>query len=151
METIIGGAIAGTIGLAIVFIQKRLNEKREQSLIVSELLIEVKENLKICIDPAIRELWWTVKYKTEAYDKYKGKLSFLSEEIRNNLAEIAYLVEPVNSSVDVHRLMSALQTHYFPSAFQPIPTFKPLERLLRFCKRELEKWQEKHKSRIRVG
>lgn len=151
METIVGGAIAGSIGLAVFFIQKYLNEKKEQSIIVSELLIEVKGNLKINTDPAIRELWWTVKYKTEAYNKYKGKLSFLSEEIRNHLAEIAYLVEPVNSSVDVHRLSSALKTHGSPSAFLPIPTFPPLQRALQFCQCELERWQMKHRSKIGVS
>jgi hypothetical protein len=151
METIIGGAIAGIIGLSIVFIQKYLNEKREQSIIVRELLTEVKENIRINTDPAIRTLWWTVKYKTEVYNKHKGKLGFLSEEIRNHLAEIAYLVEPINSSVDVHRLSSALKTHGSPSAFLPIPAFPPLQTSLQLCQGELERWQIKHGSKIGVS
>ena len=144
---IIGGFIAGIAGISIVFLQNYLNKKKEQALIVSELLIEVGENLIICTDPAIRELWWTVKYKTHAYDKHKGKIDFLPEAICNELAKIAYLVEPVNSSVDVHRLMSALQTHYDPSAFKPIPPFKPLAESLLFCRDGLESWQKKYKSR----
>ncbi|MFC1908407.1 hypothetical protein ACFLXD_00805 [Chloroflexota bacterium] len=149
MEAIIGGAIAAVIGagagLAATLWLTYRNKKSEQTLIVFELLIEVKENLTICLDPAIRELWWSVKYKTLAYDKYKGKIDFLPQDVRDTLAVVAYLVEPVNSSVDVHRLMSALQTHYDSTAFKPIPTFKPLEKSLVFLKNELMKWQEMRK------
>ncbi len=151
METIIGGGIAAVIGavagICTSLLLTHLSNKSEQALIVSELLVEVKENLIINADPAIRKLWWTVKYKTYAYDKHKGKIGFLPEAIRNELAKVAYLVEPVNSSVDVHRLMSAFQTHPSPSSFEAILKFEPLEKSLLFCRYGLESWQKKHKSK----
>lgn len=146
-EVIVGGAIAAVIGaaagLAASFLLTYLKNKKEQTIIVSEPIVEVKENLVICTDPSIRKLWWTVKYKTDAYNKHKGEIGFLPEAIRTELANIAYLVEPINSSVDVHRLQSAFKTHTSPLAFRPQPKFEPLEKSLIFCRDGLESWPKK--------
>ena len=70
---IIGALIAGIIGLGTILLQNYLNKKKEQSLIVNDLLVEVQQNWKICVEsmpPNPKVEWWLIKYKTDVYNSW---------------------------------------------------------------------------------
>lgn len=144
--TIIGGVIVAVIGVLLL---NYLNEKKEQALIVSDLLVEVEANLKICCNPADAKMWWMVKFKTEAYNSYKGKITFLSKEVRNTLSEVVHLVEGVNTAIEVQRQRSGSGIAE-PHEYRPIKYPDYLEQWLTFCRNELQKWQKQHASKKKL-
>jgi len=152
--TIIGGAIAAVMGalagLGTSLLLNWLNEKKEQALIVSDLLVEIEANLKICHDPASAKMWWMVKFKTQVYDSYKGKITFLPEKVRNTLSDIVYTVEGVNTAIEVQlwRSGSGIAT---PQEYRPIKYPDYLEKQLTFCRDELQNWQKQHSSQKKSG
>jgi hypothetical protein len=147
---IIGGAIAGLIGLGTILLQNHLNKKKEETLIVNDLLAEIEANLKICHDPISAEMWWMVKFKTQAYDSYKGKITFLPEKVRNTLSDIVHKVEGVNTAIEVllWRSGSGVAT---PQEYRSIKHPDYLEQWLIFCRNELQNWQKQHVSKKKSG
>ena len=147
---IIGGAIAGLIGLGTILLQNHLNKKKEETLIVNDLLAEIEANLKICHDPISAEMWWMIKFKTQAYDSYKGRITFLPEEVRNTLSDIVHKVEGVNTAIEVllWRSGSGVAT---PQEYRSIKHPDYLEQWLIFCRDELQKWQKQHASKKKSG
>lgn len=154
INTIIGGAIAAVIGALAGFgtslLLNYLNNKKEQALIVNDLLVEIEANLKICHDPASYKMWWMVKFKTEAYNSYKGRITFLSEEVRKTLSEIAHTVEGVNTAIEVQLWRSGSGIAE-PHEFRPIKHPDYLEQWLIFCRDELQKWQKQRPSKNKSG
>ena len=147
---IIGGIIAGIVGLITVLFRDYLNNKKERTTIVNDLLADIKANLKICRDPASAVMWWMNKYKTEAYNGYKGKLTFLPEKVRNTLAEAVHVMEGVNTAINVHLQRSGVGVAK-PEEFHPIEHPDYLVQWLTFCQVQLEKWQRQHASKIKIG
>jgi hypothetical protein len=147
---IIGGAIAGLIGLGTILLQNHLNKKKEETLIVNDLLAETEANLKICRDPASAKMWWMVKFKTQAYDSYKGKITFLPEKVRNTLSDIVHTVEGVNTEIEVQRWRHGSGVA-MPQEFRPIKHPDYLEQWLILCRDELQKWQKQHSSKKKSG
>ena len=150
LGTIIGGAIAGLIGLGTVLLQNHLSRKREETLMVNDLLVEIEANLKICNDPASAKMWWMVKFKTQAYDSYKGKSIFLPEKVRNTLSDIVHTVEGVNTEIEIQRWRHGSGVAE-PHEFRPIKHPDYLEQQLTFCRDELQKWQKQHASKKKLG
>lgn len=154
MDTIVGGAIAAVIGalagLGTSLLLNYLNKKKERALIVNDLLVEIEANLKICHDPASAKMWWMVKFKTEAYNSYKGKITFLPEEVRSTLRDIVHTVEGVNTAIEVQRLRSGSGVAE-PQEFRPIKHPAYLEQWLISCRDELKKWQKQHASKKKTG
>jgi len=151
---IIGGAIAAVIGalagVGTSLLLNCLNEKKEQALIVNDLLAETEANLKICHEPASAKMWWMVKFKTQAYNNYKGKITFLPEEVRHTLSDIVYTVEGVNTAIEVQLWRSGSGTAQ-PHEFLPIRHPDYLEQWLISCRDELQKWQKQHSSKKKSG
>jgi len=151
---IIGGAIAAVIGalagVGTSLLLNCLNEKKEQTLIVNDLLAETEANLKICHDPASAKMWWMVKFKTQAYDSYKGKITFLPEKVRNTLSDIVHTVEGVNTEIEVQRWRHGSGVA-MPHEFRPIKHPDYLEQWLTSCRDELQNWQKQHSSKKRAG
>jgi hypothetical protein len=151
---IIGGAIAAVIGalagVGTSLLLNCLNEKKEQALIVNDLLAETEANLKICRDPASAKMWWMVKFKTQAYDSYKGKITFLPEKVRNTLSDIVHTVEGVNTEIEVQRWRHGSGVA-MPQEFRPIKHPDYLEQWLILCRDELQKWQKQHSSKKKSG
>lgn len=147
---IVGGFIAGVVGISIVFLQNYLRKKKEQALIVNELLVEIEANLKICHDPASSKMWWMVKFKTEVYNSYKGRIEFLSEDIRGKLREIVHTIEGVNTEIEAQRLRHGFGVAE-PQEFRPVKHPEYLKQWLIYCRDELQKWQKKHQSKINRG
>lgn len=147
---IIGGAIAGLIGLGTILLQNHLNKKKEETLIANDLLAEIEANLKICHDPISAEMWWMVKFKTQAYDSYKGKITFLPEKVRSTLSDIVHKVEGVNTAIEVllWRSGSGVAT---PQEYRSIKHPDYLEQWLTFCRDELQNWQKQHSSKKKSG
>jgi hypothetical protein len=154
IDTIIGGAIAAVIGalagLGTSLLLNCLNKKKEQALIVNDLLVEIEANLKICHDPASAKMWWMVKFKTQAYDSYKGKIIFLPEEVRNTLSDIVHTVEGINTAIQVQLWRSGSGVAK-PHEFRSIKHPDYLEQWLTFCRDELQKWQKQHASKKKSG
>ena len=154
IDTIIGGAIAAVIGalagVGTSLLLNYLNEKKEQALIVNDLLVEIEANLKICHDPASAKMWWMVKFKTQAYDSYKGRITFLPEKVRNTLSEVVHTVEGVNTEIEVQRWRHGSGVAK-PHEFRPIKHPDYLEQWLTFCRDELQKWQKQHASEKKLG
>jgi len=146
---IIGGAIAGLIGLGTILLQNHLNKKKEETLIVNDLLAETEANLKICRDPASAKMWWMVKFKTQAYDSYKGKITFLPEKVRNTLSDIVHTVEGVNTEIEVQRWRHGSGVA-MPQEFRPIKHPDYLEQWLILCRDELQNWQKQHSSKKEI-
>jgi hypothetical protein len=151
---IIGGAIAAVIGalagVGTSLLLNCLNEKKEQALIVNDLLAETEANLKICHDPISAEMWWMVKFKTQAYDSYKGKITFLPEKLRNTLSDIVHKVEGVNTAIEVLLWRSGSGVAK-PQEYRSIKHPDYLEQWLTFCRDELQKWQKQHSSKKKSG
>jgi len=150
VDTIIGGAIAAVIGaltgLGVSLFLNYQNKKKEQALIVNDLLVEMEANLKICRDPASAKMWWMVLFKTEAYNSYRGKITFLPEKVRNTLSEVVHLVEGVNTAIEVQRWRFGSGIAE-PQEFRPIKHPDYLEQWLTFCRDELQNWQKQHASK----
>ena len=151
---IIGGAIAAVIGalagVGTSLLLNCLNEKKEQALIVNDLLAETEANLKICHDPISAEMWWMVKFKTQAYDSYKGKITFLPEKLRNTLSDIVHKVEGVNTAIEVLLWRSGSGVAK-PQEYRSIKHPDYFEQWLTFCRDELQNWQKQHASKKKSG
>jgi len=129
---IIGGIIAGIVGLITVLFRDYLSNKKERTTIVNDLLAEIEANLKKYRNPADAKMWWMVKFKTEAYNTYKGKITFLPEKVRNTLSEVAHLVEAVNTAIEVQLWRSGAGVAK-PGEFRPIKHPDYLGQWLTFC------------------
>jgi hypothetical protein len=145
-DPIIGGAVSAAIGAlayagTALLIEQR-HDKAKRLLIVDELIAETQENLVIAKSPSAREMWWMVPYKLEAYHAYKGQLFFLPEKVRTKLADIAFIVEGVNTGIRVHQLRAAFGQ---PVIEKRVETPSYLIEWLNFCDSELRSWQQKHK------
>ncbi len=154
MDTIVGGAIAAVIGalagLGTSLLLNYLNKKKERALVVNDLLVEIEANLKICSDPASAKMWWMVPFKIEAYNSYKGKITFLPEEVRKTLGDIVHTVEGINTAIQVQLWRSGSGVAE-PHEFRPIKHPDYLEQQLTFCRDELQKWQKQHVSQKKAG
>ena len=154
MDTIVGGAIAAVIGalagLGTSLLLNYLTKKKERALIVDDLLAEIEANLKICHDPASAKMWWMVPFKIEAYNSYKGRITFLPEEVRKTLSDIVHTVEGVNTAIKVQLWRSGSGVAK-PSEFLPIKHPDYLEQWLISCRDELQKWQKQHASKKKSG
>ena len=150
VDTIIGGAIAAVIGaltgLGVSLFLNYQNKKKEQALIVNDLLVEMEANLKICRDPASAKMWWMVLFKTEAYNSYKGKITFLPGEVRNALSEIVHMVEGVNTAIEVQNWRSGCGIAE-PQEFRPIEHPDYLKQWLTSCRDELQNWRKQRSSK----
>jgi hypothetical protein len=145
-DLIIGGAVSAVIGAlayaGTAFLIEQRRDKARRLLIVGELIAETQENLVIAKSPLARKMWWMVPYKLEAYHAYKGQLSFLPEKVRTKLADIAFIVEGVNTGIRVHQLRVASGQ---PVIEKRIETPSYLIECLNFCDNKLRSWQRKHK------
>jgi hypothetical protein len=151
INTIIGGAIAAVIGalagLGASLWLNCLSRKKERAMMVNDLLVDIEANLKICHDPASSDMWWMVKFKTQAYDSYKGRILFLPGEVRNTLSEVVHTMEGVNTAIQVQLWRSGSGVAK-PHEFRPIKHPDYLEQQLTFCRDELQKWQKQHTSKF---
>jgi hypothetical protein len=143
-DAIIGGAIAAVIGaiggVITGLLLERRREKTQRLTIVNALVIETSENLVICKDFEERELWWTVSFKLEAYDSYKGQLFFLPEDVRVRLVNTALAMQESNTITQVLQQAAAFGQN-FPT--KPMSTPKELIEQLEFINKELRKWRAK--------
>ena len=153
IDAIIGGAIAAVIGalagVGTSLLLNYLNEKKEQALIVNDLLVEIEVNLKICHSPASAKMWWMVLFKIEVYNSYKGRITFLPEEVRKTLSDIVHTVEGINTAIQVQRWRSGSGVAK-PQEYRPIKHPDYLEQQLTFCRNELQNWQKQHTSKKEI-
>jgi len=144
-DAIIGGAIAAVLGatggaITAILLERR-REKKQQLRIVNALIVDVKQNLRICKELKENALWWTSIFNLEAYDAYKGQLSFLREDVRVKLAGAVFDMKNRNTTSQIMQQAAAVG-HNFD--MKPIPTPKNLIGQLELVNAELRKWRHEH-------
>ena len=141
-DAIIGGAIAAVLGAAGGAITGLLlehhREKVRQLAIVNALIIETEENLTICKSSDIREFWWRAPHKLEAYQSYKGQLSFLPEDVLAELIDATLNMKGRN--IEIQTYLSRLAFGQ-PADAKPVLPSQDLIEQLKFVHEDLQKWR----------
>jgi predicted outer membrane lipoprotein len=140
-DTIIGGVIAGAVGIIIAFWVEHRRDKAQRLAIVDALIIETSENLVICKDLEERRLWWTALFNLEAYDAYKHQPIPLPEQVRSRLVSTALVMRNCNTIYQALQ-QAAAYGQDFPTQTMPPP--KELIEQLEFVNKELRKWKAEH-------
>lgn len=119
-----------------IFLRRRTTEKTELGK-VAVLLSEINENLKI-IDTFSFTLG-VKKFKTGSWTRNQGKLDFLDDKLRSNLARAFGMAEEFNHNID------AAKKHKSSSYLASIEADKLKEALTR-SQQELGDWFNENKE-----
>lgn len=83
-----------------IFFRKRRGERTQPEIVIS-LLSEIALNQQIM--EAFLQKWQTRKFRIDSWQRNKGKLDFLGQELQNNLAKAFSLAEEFNRDIDSAR------------------------------------------------